>query len=58
MTSTPSTASSRPIEVEIKYADPARKVPEVVDTVILTKAAPEVTKRVIYAPGTSRTSTA
>ena len=39
------------IEVEIKYADPARKVPEVVDTVILTKAAPEVTyKRVIYAP--------
>jgi hypothetical protein len=39
------------IEVEIKYADPARHVPEVIDTVILTKTTPETAyKRVIYAP--------
>lgn len=39
------------IEVEIGYADPARNVPDVVERVILTKAAPEAAyKRVIYAP--------
>ncbi len=38
------------IEVEIKYADPERDVPEVIEKVILTKDDPEVEyKRVIYA---------
>lgn len=38
------------IEVEIGYADPARKVPDVVEKVILTKETPQVEyKRVIYA---------
>jgi hypothetical protein len=39
------------IEVEIGYADPARKVPDVVEKVILTKEHYEIDyKRVIYAP--------
>jgi len=38
------------IEVEIKYADPERDVPEVIEKVILTKDDPDVEyKRVIYA---------
>lgn len=39
------------IEVEIGYADPARKVPDVVEKVILTKDKPQLEyRRVIYAP--------
>ena len=39
------------IEVEIGYVDAANDVPDVVEKVILTKDAPEVTyRRVIYAP--------
>jgi|GEM_PF-1998668 len=39
------------IEVEIGYADPARKVPDVVEKVILTKEKPDIEyRRVIYAP--------
>ena len=39
------------IEVEIGYADQSRRVPDVVEKVILTKEKPEVDyRRVIYAP--------
>ena len=38
------------IEVELKYGDPGKGVPEVVEKVILTKTAPQVTyRRPIYA---------
>lgn len=45
------TAKLGSIEVEIRYGDPARNVPEVTERVTLTKTAPQVKyERTIYAP--------